>query len=329
MGEKIVSVQNLQVFFPVEGSLFGALRKEEKKFVKAVDGVSLEIERGQIVALVGESGCGKTTIARSMVGLQRPTNGTVEYQIDGQCIRVTTDYVDKDIRKHVQYIFQDPYSSLNPRMKVKEILERPMECLKLHKEDRQERLVELANLVGLSEEHLERYPHEFSGGQKQRISIARALAAEPDIIIADEPTAALDVSIQGQILNLLLELRDKLNLTMLFVTHDLGVVRQIADRVVVMYLGQIVETGDVKALFANPMHPYTRPLLDAMPAGPAAEKRERERLTGSIPSPINPPPGCRLQQRCPRATALCSQIDPPNVCISEGRNVRCHLFEDK
>ncbi len=329
MGTSVVTVNDLVVHFPVAQKLTDNSLRRKKQFVKAVDGVSFHVELGQTTALVGESGCGKTTIGRALVALEKPTSGSIEYRFDGSVTQLTSSSVDKSIRRRVQYIFQDPYSSLNPRMTIRTILQRPIERFALHTENREERINALISMVGLSKEQLDRYPHEFSGGQKQRISIARALAADPAFIIADEPTAALDVSIQAQVLNLLMTLREELDLTMLFISHDLGVVRQIADRVIVMYLGSIVETGATEDIFTNPLHPYTKSLLSAMPLGPVEEKKDRIRLSGVIPSPIDPPAGCRLHPRCPFAMPICAQRAPQERILPGDRQVYCHLLSDE
>jgi len=318
VSERIISIRDLKVYFPVQKSFSDNTLKAEKRFVHAIDGVSLDICRGETVALVGESGCGKSTIGRTIVGLNRKTSGE---------ILIENCSSEKELRKKVQYVFQDPYSSLNPRMTVRTVLERPMSNFGMHKEDREERIAELMQKVGLSAEQMNRYPHEFSGGQRQRISIARSLAVEPEFIIADEPTAALDVSIQAQILNLLMELKADLGLTMLFITHDLSVVRQISDRVAVMYLGRLVEEGPTEEVFINPLHPYTKALLAAVPKGPNAGKSDGVRLRGSIPSPIDPPAGCRLHPRCPFATEACSCTEPELINVSDTRRVACLLCE--
>ncbi len=320
MDDVIARVNDLKVWFPVEKSFTDNTLKAEKRFVKAVDGVSFDVVRGTTTALVGESGCGKSTIGRTMVALERPTSGSIE--IEG-CNDVKT------LRKKVQYIFQDPFSSLNPRMTVQTVLERPLQNFGLHKEDRQEYIRSLITRVGLSAEQLDRYPHEFSGGQKQRISIARAIAVEPQFVIADEPTAALDVSIQAQVLNLLTELKKDLGLTMLFISHDLSVVKQISDRILVMYLGQVVEEGTTAEVFEKPIHPYTRSLLSAVPKGPCEERKERIKLSGSIPSPIEPPAGCRLHPRCPFAAPICREKVPELISVSDTRKAACHLCTNK
>lgn len=315
---ELLRVENLKVYFPVSGSAF------EKKVLKAVDGVSFTMDKGEVVALVGESGCGKSTVGKSLVSLVSKADGKVYYE--GQ------DVSDKKsmagLRKNVQYIFQDPYSSLNPRMTVKTILSRPMEVFKLHKdpEDREKRLEELMKQVGLLKEHGLRFPHEFSGGQKQRISIARALAVEPELIIADEPTAALDVSIQAQVLKLLVNLKETLGLTMLFISHDLGVVEYISDRILVMYLGTIVESGPTKDVIARPLHPYTKALLAAVPKNPLQEQDEAFKLQGNIPSAMNVPSGCRLHPRCPYATESCKSWNAELMEVEPGRMVACNRY---
>jgi oligopeptide/dipeptide ABC transporter ATP-binding protein len=315
---ELLRVENLKVHFPVSGGGF------QKKFVKAVDGVDFTLEKGEVVALVGESGCGKSTVGKALVSLVQKTDGQVFYE--------GTDVSDKksmaNLRKNVQYIFQDPYSSLNPRMTVKTILTRPMEVFKLHKdpEEREKRLEELMQQVGLLKEHGLRFPHEFSGGQKQRISIARALAVEPELIIADEPTAALDVSIQAQVLKLLVNLKETLGLTMLFISHDLGVVEYISDRILVMYLGTIVESGPTKDVIARPLHPYTKALLAAVPKNPLQEQDEAFKLEGNIPSPMNIPTGCRLHTRCPYATESCKSWNAELMEVEPGRMVACNRY---
>ncbi len=326
MEQALIDVNDLRVFFPVQNQLIRPEGLKGRLQVRAVDGLSFQVKRGELLALVGESGCGKTTVAKTLVGLQEPSHGRINYAFGDIGAQTGSRRKRPQVREYIQYIFQDPYSSLNPRMTIRTILERPMICFKRHPEDRGARIRELVQLVGLSETHLDRYPHEFSGGQKQRISIARALAADPICLVADEPTAALDVSIQGQILNLLMALKDRLKLTILLVTHDLGIVRQLSDRVIVMYLGRIMETGKSQDLFENPLHPYTQSLLGAMPAGPGGQDKDRVRLSGSIPSPINPPPGCRLHERCPFAMPICQTEEPFLRRLPGDRTVSCHLI---
>lgn len=324
MGE-LLRVEDLKVYFPVSASISDPIFSFKSKVLKAVDGVSFSINKGEVVALVGESGCGKSTVGKALVSLVNKTDGQVFY--DGQ--NVSSRKNMEKLRKNVQYIFQDPYSSLNPRMTVKTILTRPMEVFGLHKDpaERQKRIEELCRQVGLLEEHCLRFPHEFSGGQKQRISIARALAVEPELIIADEPTAALDVSIQAQVLKLLVNLKETLGLTMLFISHDLGVVEYISDRILVMYLGTIVEAGPTRDVIVRPLHPYTKALLAAVPKNPLQKQDEPYKLTGAIPSAANVPTGCRLHPRCPCATESCKTCDVSLQQVEPGRFVACTRFQ--
>jgi len=294
--------------------------------LKAVDGVSFAIPAGKTLGLVGESGCGKTTTGRALVGLYPPTGGKVFFRGDD------TGTLDRrkqgEFTRHAQMIFQDPYSSLNPRMTVGDIVGEGIDIHRLFSgKQRMERIWELLNLVGLDKEHANRFPHEFSGGQRQRIGIARSLAVEPDFIVCDEPISALDVSIQSQIVNLLMGLQQRLGLTYLFISHDLSMVKYICERVAVMYLGVIVETAPSDELYDNPLHPYTKALLSAIPiADPAKEKaRHRILLTGDVPSPVNPPPGCRFAQRCPLAQQICRDQVPELKEIAPGHCLACHF----
>ena len=307
--QPLLEVTDLQRHFPfreVQGL------RMVKATVKAVDGVSFRVRKGQTLGLVGESGCGKSTTARLVTRLDEPTGGTVAFEG-----RDVTHVAEKDLRRlrrDVQMIFQDPYSSLNPRHTVGSILSTPLKVHGLHRGKEKARVQELLELVGLNPEHINRYPSEFSGGQRQRIGIARALAVEPKLIIADEPVSALDVSIQAQVMNLLARLRDELDLAFIFVAHDLGVVRHFCDQVAVMYLGKIVEHGDKKKIYGAPEHPYTQALLSAAPdinvaRGHAA--KERIRLVGDVPSPIDPPSGCRFRTRCWKAREVCATQEPP------------------
>lgn len=293
------------------------------KVLHAVDAIDLSVAPGETLGLVGESGSGKSTLGRCLTRLYDITSG--ELTFDGQEIGKADTKALKPVRRKMQMIFQDPSASLNPRRRVREMLE---EVLKVHRIRESnaisERLNELMELVGLRREYLDRYPHEFSGGQRQRIGIARALAVEPKLIVADEPVSALDVSVQAQVVNLFDELRTRLNLTYVFIAHDLAVVRHVSTRVAVMYLGSIVETGETEALYARPHHPYTRALLSAIPQPHNRGKRDRILLTGEIPSPLAPPPGCKFSTRCPYATDLCRETRPVLAALGNGREVACH-----
>ncbi|MFN3688069.1 ABC transporter ATP-binding protein [Salinarimonas sp.] len=290
--------------------------------VKAVDGVSLSLMPGETLALVGESGCGKSTLGRMLLRLIEPTEGTI--RVEGRDVTSLPEREAKGLRRTVQIVFQDPFASLNPRMTVGEILAEP---LMLHAivpaQKRAARVGELLEQVGLRPYQAARFPHEFSGGQRQRIVIARALAVEPKVIVCDEPVSALDVSIRAQILNLLEELKGRLGLSYVFISHDLGVVRHIADRVAVMYLGRIVEEGPTDAVFGDPRHPYTRALISAIPAPSPTARRERRLLQGDVPSPLSPPSGCHLRTRCPHATPACAGERPPLLAVGPGHAAAC------
>ncbi len=323
-GEPLLDVRNLVMHFPLtQGIIF----QRKVGAVQAVDGVSFHVNRGETLGLVGESGCGKSTTGRAILQLYKPTDGQVIF--DGKDLTQLNGGDMRKMRRHLQMIFQDPYASLNPRMTVGSIVSEPMQIHNLvPKNERNARVQELLQTVGLNPYFANRYPHEFSGGQRQRIGIARALAANPDFIVCDEPVSALDVSIQAQIVNLLEELQDRLGLTYLFIAHDLSVVRHISDRVAVMYLGKIVELADRNMLYDNPLHPYTKALLSAVPIpDPVIEKkRERIILTGDVPSPINPPSGCHFHTRCPYVMDVCKQVDP--ILADQGGHhfVACHLY---
>jgi peptide/nickel transport system ATP-binding protein len=293
--------------------------------VHAVDNVSLEVTPGETLGLVGESGCGKSTLGRCMVRLYDITSG--ELRFDGEDIAEKSLRELRPLRRHMQMVFQDPYASLNPRRRVRDIVAEPLRVhLKLSSAEVRERVLGLMNLVGLLPEHLERFPHEFSGGQRQRIGIARAIALEPKLIVADEPVSALDVSVQAQIVNLLADLQERLNLTYVFVAHDLSVVRQVSTRIAVMYLDSIVELGPSATVFGNPAHPYTLALLSAVPVADVTRAGSRKRivLPGDVPSPINPPQGCRFHPRCSFATERCKIERPQLRLLSAGRHVACH-----
>ncbi|HYI25887.1 MAG TPA: dipeptide ABC transporter ATP-binding protein [Thermomicrobiales bacterium] len=323
-GQPLLDVRDLKMHFPLtQGIIF----QRKVGAVQAVDGVSFSVKRGETLGLVGESGCGKSTTGRAILQLYKPTAGNVVF--DGKDLTTLDGTQMRRMRRHLQMIFQDPYASLNPRMTVGNIVSEPMQIHKLvPKNERTQRVQELLQTVGLNPYFANRYPHEFSGGQRQRIGIARALAANPDFIVCDEPVSALDVSIQAQIVNLLEDLQDQFGLTYLFIAHDLSVVRHISDRVAVMYLGKIVEMADRNDLYDNPLHPYTKALLSAVPIpDPVIEKkRERIILTGDVPSPINPPSGCHFHTRCPYVMDVCKQIDPIFADQGAGHFVACHLY---
>jgi oligopeptide transport system ATP-binding protein len=294
--------------------------------LRAVDGVSFDVRHGETMALVGESGCGKTTLGRTLLRLYEPIEGAVRF--DGIDLASLSGEGLRAFRRRAQMIFQDPYASLNPRMKVEEVIAEPLRAHRIgSREERSARVRELLELVGLPEAAARRFPHAFSGGQRQRIGIARALALRPELIVADEPVSALDVSIQAQIVNLLKDLQNELGLTLLFIAHDLAVVRQTASRVAVMYLGKIVELGPRDTIFEDPRHPYTQSLLSAVPVPDPAFERARERivLPGDVPSPITPPSGCRFHTRCPYAMPHCKTIEPELRETPDGREVACHL----
>lgn len=303
--DDLVQVQHLVKYFPVRAGLM----QRVVNWVKAVDDVSFNVKKGETLGMVGESGCGKTTIGRSMLRLVEPTSGSVRYE--GKDVLKLRGNELKDVRRHMQIIFQDPYASLDPRVPIGESV---MEGLHIHKigtrQERYDLMIDTLKKVGLEDYHARRYPHEFSGGQRQRIGIARALALRPNFIICDEPVSALDVSIQSQVLNILKDLQKEFGLTYLFIAHNLSVVEHISDRVAVMYLGKMVELASRDDLFRQPLHPYTRALMSAIPIPDPRLKREREVLKGDVPSPLNPPKGCRFHPRCPIAVEICSQQEP-------------------
>ncbi|MGD3107829.1 ABC transporter ATP-binding protein [Streptomyces sp. YGL11-2] len=334
--EPLLEVRDLVKHFPLTQ---GVLFKKQVGAVKAVDGISFDLHPGETLGIVGESGCGKSTVARMLVGLERPTEGQIRYR--GQDIARLSGRALKSVRRNIQMVFQDPYTSLNPRMTVGDIIGEPYE---IHPEvapkgDRRRKVQELLEVVGLNPEFINRYPHQFSGGQRQRIGIARGLALRPEIIVADEPVSALDVSVQAQVVNLLARLQSDFDLSYIFIAHDLSVVRHISDRVAVMYLGRIAEIGTGEQIYDHPTHPYTQALLSAVPVPDpeAREHRERILLAGDVPSPANPPSGCRFRTRCWKAQELCAQIEPPLEVPSEFRESTgpahhpsaCHFAEER
>jgi oligopeptide transport system ATP-binding protein len=317
----LLDVKDLKIHFPVTRGIFFS---KQVGAVRAVDGVSFHVDPGETLGLVGESGCGKSTTGMGIIQMLRPTSGEVNF-LDTDLTKVNGETLRR-MRRHLQMVFQDPYSSLNPRLTVERIIGEPMIIHGLAKGKAvRQRVRELLELVGLDPRVITRFPHEFSGGQRQRIGIARALAAEPTFIVCDEPISALDVSIQAQIINLLEDLQEKLNLTFLFIAHDLAVVRHFSDRIAVMYLGQIVELADRNALYNNPRHPYTQALLSAVPIPDPKKERQRERiiLSGEVPSPIRPPRGCNFNTRCPWAKTICFE-EEPKLRDFGGHLVACH-----
>ena len=321
MNSPLIEARNLSKSFAIGG---GFLSK--KKVVRAVEDVSLQIQRGETFGLVGESGCGKSTIGRTLLRLYEPTSGQIFFE--GSDI---TKANMRPYRKKMQIVFQDPYASLDPRMTVGDIVGEPLDIYHAYesKAERREKILELLNLVGLNSEHMNRYPHEFSGGQRQRVSIARSMALRPDFMVCDEPISALDVSIQAQVINMLMELQQKLNMTYLFIAHDLNVVRHISKRVGVMYLGSLVEVCDANELYRNPLHPYTQALLSAIPIPDPNVSRSRHRvvLEGEVPSPMNPPKGCKFHTRCPYARDICREARPETIEVGQGHTCACHKVE--
>ncbi len=318
MNAPLLDVRALKMHFPVKGGLLG----RSDAAVKAVDDVSFTVGRGEVVGLVGESGSGKTTVGRTVLRLQGPTSGEIVF--DGTDIAGLSEAQMRPYRKRMQIIFQDPFASLNPRMRVGDIVGQAFAIHGLASgSEREDRVAALIQRVGLPRGAMRRYPHEFSGGQRQRIGIARALAVDPDFIVADEPVSALDVSIQAQVVNLLRDLQDELGLALLFIAHDLGVVEYLSHRVIVLYLGRIMEMAPARELYANPAHPYTEALMSAVPIPDPTVKRQRIILEGDIPSPIAPPSGCVFRTRCPIATAACAEAVPPLEEISPGHWKAC------
>jgi oligopeptide transport system ATP-binding protein len=322
MIKPLMKVKGLKKYFPVKGGVF----QRVKGFVRAVDGVDLEIKRREVFGLVGESGCGKTTLGRACLRLTEPTSGDVIFE-DVNLSNLNLSDMQK-MRLNVQMVFQDPFSSLDPRKMVKDIVGEGLLIHGLAKGSKlKERVLQNLERVGLKKEHLYRYPHEFSGGQRQRIGIARALVLNPKFIVLDEPTSALDVSVQAKILNLLLKLQKELGLTYMFISHNLSVIEYMSDRIAVMYVGKIVETGTKVELFENPLHPYTRALFSAIPIPDPDLKHEKIILKGDVPSPLNPPTGCRFHPRCPYAEELCEREEPELTEVNAGHKVVCHLIK--
>ena len=316
---KLLEIKDLKVYFPIKDKLFG----KPEKFIKAVDGVSLYVEKGETFGIVGESGSGKSTIAMTILGVHRKTDGEILFK--GRTIESKEDF--KFVRKKVQIVFQDPEASLDPRKKIKHIVREGLDIYRIgSKDERNEKVREVISKVGLTEEVLDKYPHELSGGQKQRISIARALVLEPELLILDEPTSSLDVSVQAQILNLLMDLQERLSLTYIFISHDLKVVEHIADRVMIMYLGKIMEMGSAQDILLKPLHPYTKALLSSVPLPDPKRRKDEEVFEGEVPSPLDPPRGCPFKTRCKYAMDICDE--PPKPVKVNDRLIFCHLYKE-
>lgn len=317
----LLKAVDLKKYYPVKKGLFSKV-----KWVKAVDGVSFQLEKGKTLAVVGESGCGKSTLGRMLTMIERPTEGELFYQ--GQNFLVNDKATERLRRQKIQIVFQNPYASLNPRKKVGSILEEPLLInTNLTAAERKEKVLAMMAKVGLKAEFYDRYPHMFSGGQRQRIAIARGLMLEPDIVVADEPVSALDVSVRAQVLNLMMELQEEMGLSYVFISHDLSVVEHIADEVMVMYLGRCVEQGETQAIFRNPRHPYTQALLSATPRLNPEHRHERIKLTGELPSPLNPPKGCAFHARCRLATERCKHERPELRTYPDGTKIACFMVE--
>ncbi len=314
----LLEVRGLKKHFPIQGGLV----KHTVSSVRAVDGVTFAVKRGRTLGIVGESGCGKTTVGRTLLRLTEPTGGTIRF--DGKDITHVKRAALRALRQRMQIVFQDPMSSLNPRMTIREILLEPLLLNGTKGDIAHARAIALLERVGLREDHANRFPHEFSGGQRQRIGIARALTLDPELVVLDEPTSALDVSVQAQVLNLLRDLQREMHLTYVFISHDLSVIRYMCDDVAVMYLGRIVESGPVDAIFANPQHPYTQALFSAVPIPDPTQRAKRILLEGDVPSPIHPPAACHFHPRCPRAQPRCREVDPPLEAKLPHQEAACH-----
>lgn len=322
MSEVILEVENLKKYFPVtNGKLFG-----RTNYLKAVNDISFTIEKGKTLGLIGESGCGKSTVGKTIIGLNNITDGVIKFK--GKDIGSLNNKEMKPLRKDIQMIFQDPYSSLDPKKKIGYSVKEPLDIHNIGEEgERQDKARQLLEMVGLSYYYMNRYPHEFSGGQRQRINIARALTLDPELIICDEPTSALDVSIQAQVLNIFKQLQEKFDLTYLFISHNLSVVKYLSDDIAIMYLGKIVEIGDVKEIYKNPLHPYTKALFSAIPTEDPNIIKDRINLKGEIPSPLNPPSGCKFHNRCPHKMKVCEEVDPNLINVDVNHKVGCYLYK--
>lgn len=320
----LLEVKNLKKWFPAKSSPFS----KEKVFIKAVDGVSFTLNAGETLGVVGESGCGKSTMGRSVLRLLEPTDGQVLFEGKDYTALKSSELAKS--RSDLQIIFQDPYASLDPRMTIGDIIGEPLDIqLKLPTKERMERVLKTMERVGLNTRYVNRYPHEFSGGQRQRIGIARAIVLGPKLMVCDEPVSALDVSVQAQVLNLLMDLQKEMGMAYIFISHDLSVVKHIADRVGVMYLGNMMEMADKKALYSNPLHPYTQALFSAIPKISSERIDDKEILGGDVPSPANPPKGCRFVTRCPKAMEICKSVRPELKEVELGHKCACHLYDNK